>query len=171
MSRLIFLTGPARSGKSRRAVQLARNWGEAVVFVATYRATPGDEEMAQRVRRHRGARPAWRTLEAPADIAEALSGLHPPPSGVIIDCLTLWVGDRLASADEEILNAWSRQLASLQSCPWPAVVVANEVGWAPVPEDPDLRRFRDICGTLTQRTADVADEAWLLVAGCPLRLK
>jgi len=34
-----------------------------------------------------------------------------------------------------------------------------------------LRRFRDLAGWLGQRTAAAADEAWLLVAGCPLRLK
>ena len=51
------------------------------------------------------------------------------------------------------------------------VVVGNEVGWAPVPDSPLLRRFRDLAGWLGQRTAAAADEAWLLVAGCPLRLK
>lgn len=171
MSRLIFLTGPARSGKSRHAVQLAREWGDNVVFVATYRLGADDEEMAERVRRHRQARPPWRTLEAPADITEALGRVCPPPGGVIIDCLTLWIGDRLASPDEEVHQAWIRQLDAFRSWPWPVIVVANEVGWGPVPEKPALRRFRDLCGILAQRTSALADEAWLLVAGNALRLK
>lgn len=51
------------------------------------------------------------------------------------------------------------------------MVVGNEIGWAPVPEYPELRRFRDLAGTLGQVTAAAADEAWLMVAGCALRLR
>lgn len=66
MSQLIYLTGPVRSGKSRRAVELARAWGDHVVFVATYRPpTNTDAEMDERVRRHRAERPAWRTWRRP----------------------------------------------------------------------------------------------------------
>ena len=62
MADLIFLTGPVRSGKSRRAVEIAQGWGDGVVFVATYRSDTSDGEMTERVRRHRAERPAaWRT--------------------------------------------------------------------------------------------------------------
>ena len=90
MADLIFLTGPTRSGKSRRAVEIAQAWGDAVAFVATYRSDPSDAEMVERLRRHRAERPAaWRTLEAPADIAQALADLRPTPSGAVIDSLVL----------------------------------------------------------------------------------
>lgn len=171
MGRLVFITGPVRSGKSRRALELARTWGGQIVFVASWRPTPGDAEMAGRVRRHREERPAsWRTLEAPGDAAAALEQLTPPPSGVVFDCLTLWLSDRLDLADEAIVAAWDAQLARLSAAPWPCVIVGNEVGWSPVPEHPVTRRFRDLAGTLGQRTAAAADEAWLMVAGCPVRL-
>ena len=74
MADIIFITGPTRSGKSRRAVEIAQSWGEDVVFVATYRADPNDAEMAERIRLHRAERKrSWRTLEAPADIMQALA--------------------------------------------------------------------------------------------------
>jgi adenosylcobinamide kinase/adenosylcobinamide-phosphate guanylyltransferase len=172
MSHLVFLTGPVRSGKSRRAVELAKTWGEHVVFVATYRPPDHiDPEMDDRVRRHRAERPAWRTLEAPADIAAALQRLDTPPSGVLIDCLTLWTSDRFHLGDEDILANWNQQLAYFSEAPFPVVIVSNEIGWAPVPADHALRRFRDLVGTLGQRTAAASHEAWLLVAGCPVRLK
>lgn len=171
MSHLTYLTGPVRSGKSRRAVELARAWGDNVVFVATYRPDGDDAEMVERVRRHRAERPTWRTLEAPADIAAALAALRPAPSGVLLDCLTLWLGDRLEQSDDAIVAAWEDQLARWRAASWPMIVVGNEIGWSPVPEHPVLRRFRDLAGTLAQRTATAADEAWLMVAGCPLRLK
>jgi adenosyl cobinamide kinase/adenosyl cobinamide phosphate guanylyltransferase len=172
MSELIFLTGPVRSGKSRRAVEFARGWGESVVFVATYRVGDNDAEMADRVQRHRAERPhSWRTLEAPDDVAAALSALRPQPSGVVLDCLTLWASDRFAEGDVPLLDRWSAQLAFFRAAPFPVVIVSDEIGWTPVPADPALRRFRDIIGWLGQRTAAASSEAWLMVAGCPVRLK
>lgn len=53
MGKLIFLTGPVRSGKSRRAVELAQAWGDGVVFVATYRPDAADAEMRARVARRK----------------------------------------------------------------------------------------------------------------------
>ncbi|MCS6243686.1 MAG: bifunctional adenosylcobinamide kinase/adenosylcobinamide-phosphate guanylyltransferase [Opitutus sp.] len=189
MAHLTFLTGPVRSGKSRRAVELARSWGDDVVFVATYRPDPADAEMAERVRRHQAERPSWRTVLSPlprkaaaADqacvdagrvesLTDLLAALQPPPSGVVLDCLTLWLSDRLELTDAEILAEWDAVMAGLRELPFPSVVVGNEVGWSPVPDHPVLRRFRDLAGTLGQRTAAAADAAYLYVAGCAVTLK
>ncbi|MEA2829453.1 MAG: adenosylcobinamide kinase / adenosylcobinamide-phosphate guanylyltransferase [Bradyrhizobium sp.] len=172
MADLIFLTGPTRSGKSRRAVEIAQAWGDDVAFVATYRANPGDDEMVERVRRHRAERPAaWRTLEAPADIVEALEQLRPALLGAVIDSLVLWLADRLDHDDLHLIDAWEHQLDGFCAAPYPVIVVGDEIGWGPVPMDKDLRRFRDLAGLLGQRTAARAAEAWLMVAGCSVRLK
>lgn len=171
MSELIFITGPVRSGKSRRAVEQAGRWGSDTVFVATYNADTRDSEMMERVRRHRAERPAWRTLEAPADVAASLAALSPPPSGVILDCLTLWASARFADSDEAVITAWSAELSAFKAASWPSVIVSNELGWSLVPPEPQARRFRDLAGTLAQLTAAAADDVWLMIAGCPLRLK
>jgi adenosylcobinamide kinase / adenosylcobinamide-phosphate guanylyltransferase len=171
MSELIFITGPSRSGKSRRAVEQAERWGGEIVFVATYRADAGDLEMMERVRRHRAERPAWRTLDAPVDVAAALATLSPPPSGVILDCLTLWASARFEDTDEAITTVWSAQISEFRAAPWPAIIVSNELAWGLVPPEPQARRFRDLAGTLAQLTTAAATEVWLMVAGCPLRLK
>src|SRR5215510_15009702 len=66
-----LILGGARSGKSALAVQLARSSGLAVTFVAT--ATADDAEMAERIARHRAARPPnWRVVEVPVALAAAL---------------------------------------------------------------------------------------------------
>jgi adenosylcobinamide kinase / adenosylcobinamide-phosphate guanylyltransferase len=175
MGELTFITGPTRSGKSRRAVEQAKPWGIDAVFVATYSLGAQDPEMTERVRRHRAERPGWRTLEAPLeqplDISASLAALSPRPSGVIVDCLTLWAGARLGDSDEAITAAWSRQLSAFVAAPWPTIVVSNELGWSLVPTEPLARRFRDLAGTLAQLTTAAADQVWLMVAGCSLRLK
>lgn len=172
MGKLIYLTGPVRSGKSRRAVEIGQTWGEGVVFVATWRQVAGDAEMAERVRRHRAERPTyWRVLEAPRAVSDALAAMRPAPGGVVMDCLTLWLSDRMELSDAAIIADWEAELVRFRAAPWPMVVVGNEVGWSLVPEHAALRRFRDLAGSLAQRTAAAADEAWLYVAGCPVRLK
>lgn len=172
MANLHLITGPTRSGKSARSVEIARAWGDGVVFVATYPADPGDAEMVERVRRHRAERPeVWRTLEAPDDICEALAALDPPASGVIVDSIVLWLSVRLDLADDEILHLWQRQLDGLVAAPFPVVIVGDEIGWGPVPFDPVVRRFRDLLGLLGQQAAERADVAWLMVAGRHIVLK
>ncbi|MDR1011527.1 MAG: bifunctional adenosylcobinamide kinase/adenosylcobinamide-phosphate guanylyltransferase [Opitutaceae bacterium] len=178
MAKITFFTGPVRSGKSRRAVALATKWGPKTVFVATCRppmrgpgGVPPDPEMAERIRRHRDERPAWRVLEAPRDIAAALAALNPPPSGVILDCLTLWASDRLDRDDTSVIADWKQLLAHLHSAAYPVVIVSNEIGWAPVPSQPVLRRFRDLAGTLAQLTADAAGDVYLCAVGQALKLK
>ncbi len=178
MGELIFLTGPVRSGKSRRAVETATRFGDSVAFVATYKPDATDEEMAARLQRHRAERPrAWRTLEAPEDMAAALRGLDPAPSCALIDSLVTWLAAKMgygggpALDDEAILAAWDRELAAFRAAPWPVIVIGDEVGWSLVPMERELRRFRDLAGFLNQKTAAAATEAWLMVAGCPVRLK
>jgi adenosylcobinamide kinase/adenosylcobinamide-phosphate guanylyltransferase len=172
MAEIIYITGPTRSGKSRRAVEFAQAWGDDVVFVATYRADPNDAEMVERVRLHRAERPTtWRTLEAPPDIAQALGDLQPVPSAVVIDSLTLWLADRFDRDDAGLIAEWEHQLDRFSAASHPVVIVGDEIGWAPVPMDRAMRRFRDLAGLLGQRTAARATEAWLMVAGCGVRLK
>jgi adenosylcobinamide kinase/adenosylcobinamide-phosphate guanylyltransferase len=172
MAEIIFITGPTRSGKSRRAVEIAQAWGDDVVFVATYRSDADDAEMAERVRLHRAERPAkWRTLESPQDIAQTLGDLRPTPSGAVIDSLTLWLGDRFEQDDASLIAEWDHQLDCFGAASHPVIIVGDEIGWAPVPTDKALRRFCDLAGLLGQRTAARASEAWLMVAGCGVRLK
>ena len=178
MGELIFLTGPVRSGKSGRAVDIAARYGEDVAFVATYKPDPADGEMAARVERHRAERPrGWRTLEAPDCIAAALAALDPAPSAVLIDSLVTWLaaktgyGGGTALDDGAILAGWDRELAAFRAARFPVIVIGDEVGWSLVPMEREMRRFRDLAGFLNQRTAAAATEAWLMVAGCPIRLK
>src|SRR6185503_14956330 len=88
---LVLLLGGARSGKSRLAVRLARQRGGPVVFVAT--GEPGDDEMAERIARHRAERPpAWTTVEEPVALRDALAAA-PDGATVVVDCLSLWVAN------------------------------------------------------------------------------
>jgi len=133
-------------------------------------AQPLDAEMAARIAIHRAGRvaPGWTTIEAPHDLAGALTA-HPKVPA-IIDCLTLWVSN-LMLADADIAAETERLERTLGERVAPVVLVANEVGSGIVPDNAVARRFRDQQGLLNQRMASLADRVVLMVAGLPLTVK
>ena len=108
---LVFLLGGARSGKSALAVRLAERSGLPVTFVAT--AEAHDEEMAERIARHRAARPAgWTTIEEPVDLAGALDRVA-AGSCLVLDCVSLWVSNVLERGlDEAAISEQAEDVAA-----------------------------------------------------------
>ncbi len=167
---LVVLLGGARSGKSALAQRLASASDAAVTFIAT--AEPGDQEMADRIARHRAVRPAsWTTVEEPLDLVGALAAA-PVHACVIVDCLTLWIanamgfGSSAEEIEEQAVSAAS--LAAARNAP--TIVVSNEVGMGVVPATELGRAFRDLQGRVNRRFCDVSDRAALVVAGQALEL-
>ncbi|MGH2711637.1 MAG: bifunctional adenosylcobinamide kinase/adenosylcobinamide-phosphate guanylyltransferase [Actinomycetota bacterium] len=167
---LTLLLGGARSGKSSLAGRMAGEMGEEVVVVVTGSAR--DEEMAERIRRHRAERPpTWRTIEEPEDLVRALSTAPPDPP-MIVDCLTLWIANGMeAGWHDAELEERSRRAAEIASArPGPTFAVSNEVGWGIVPVNVLARRFRDVLGRTNQLWAEAAERTLLMVAGRVLPL-
>lgn len=188
---ITLVLGGARAGKSAWAERLAASSGRAVLFLAT--ATAGDDEMAVRIAAHRAARhPAWRTVEAPLDLVSAVRAHARPGDALLVDCLTLWVSnrmlERLGRADPDALpeTAWRRLeadleadlltdldalLATTRTIGAAVILVSNEVGLGVVPASPLGRRYRDVLGRVNQAAARAADRVTLMVAGLPMELR
>jgi len=179
MGKLILVLGGARSGKSSFAQRVAQErGGDRVVYVAT--AEAGDEEMQERIEKHRQSRPAaWHTLEAPRDVAAAILAHARDAQVVLVDCLTLLVSNLLVEADDpfasEVEGSVAVEVDALAACSETLaadlIVVSNEVGMGLVPPYPLGRAFRDIVGRANQDLARQAHEVYLLVAGLPMTLK
>lgn len=164
---LAFVTGGVRSGKSIAAVEAAFHSGLPVVFVAT--ATAGDDEMIERIARHRLERPAhWTTVEAPRKVAEAVAAAD-ADACVVVDCLSLWITNELLADETMAVEALDLMVDDLLSAcanrGGPTIVVSNEVGAGIVPANRLGRSFRDLLGRANQRVAAAADQAHLTVAG------
>jgi len=166
---LTLLLGGARSGKSSLAVEIARASGVPVVFVATGEA--GDEEMANRIARHRAGRPAeWTTVEEPRQLAAALGATNDEVC-VVVDCLSLWVANVLDRPAESV-EAEAAEAARLAAARrGRTVAVSNEVGMGVVPATPAGRTYRDILGRVNAIWAAAAADAYLVVAGRALPLE
>jgi adenosylcobinamide kinase/adenosylcobinamide-phosphate guanylyltransferase len=166
-ARLTLVLGGARSGKSRYAESLITALPPPWIYVATAEAR--DAEMAERIAAHQARRgTGWRTLETPRDIVGALAARGKTP--LLVDCLTLWLSNALL-AGSDIDAEVERLDDALTQVTAPLVLVANEVGFGIVPDNPLGRRFRDAQGRLNQRIAARADRVVLVVAGLPLTIK
>jgi adenosylcobinamide kinase / adenosylcobinamide-phosphate guanylyltransferase len=167
--RLTLVLGGARSGKSRHAESvITASAPPPWIYVATAQAL--DAEMTERIAHHRGRRGAgWQTVEAPHDLAAAIAAA-PPDAALLLDCLTLWLTNRmLAEAHIEAdTDALEKALARRRG---PTVLVSNEVGSGVVPDNALARRFADLQGRLNQRIAARAERVVLVVAGLPLIVK
>jgi adenosylcobinamide kinase/adenosylcobinamide-phosphate guanylyltransferase len=166
---IIYVTGGARSGKSRFAHERARQLSDSPVYVATARIW--DDDFGQRVQRHRDERgPEWTTYESERELHQL------PLAGrvVVIDCVTLWLTNLFMAHDtdiEQTLAAIKADLDKLKKIPATLLIISNEIGMG-LHADTELgRKFTDLQGWTNQYVAALADEAIFMVSGLPLRLK
>ncbi len=160
----ILLLGGARSGKSALAVRWALALGgPRVSFIATARAI--DDEMRQRIARHRAQRPpAWESREAPRAVADALLRARHPV--VVIDCLTLLVANALLEeGPTAVTEEVEALLHALRAGDKTVLLVSNEVGLGIVPDNPLARAYRDMLGWANQQMRAMATRTYFLVAG------
>jgi adenosylcobinamide kinase/adenosylcobinamide-phosphate guanylyltransferase len=180
---IIFITGAARSGKSRFAESLARTHGGRVAYVPTAQVTDG--EMRRRVSIHRARRPAeWDTVECPGALADALGQACAEHDVVLVDCLTVYLSRLLPMIEGDILPLEAEEEAethmegellaivdTVRASEAATIIVSNEVGSGVVPAFPAGRLYRDLVGRANQHLVEAADFAYLVVAGVPLDLK
>ena len=181
LARSEFILGGQRSGKSRRAEELARQWMAAdtahrAVLIATGQAW--DDEMRERIARHRHDRalrvPGMATVEVPRALAEALRAHTDPHTLVVVDCLTLWLTHLLMPVDGAPLDAQapaSELCQAIAQAGGPVVLVGNEIGLGVIPMGREVRAFVDALGRLNQQVAATCERVTLMAAGLPLTLK
>lgn len=195
-----LILGGQRSGKSRRAELLARDWlaqspGHQAVMIATAQAW--DNEMVQRIARHQQDRaervPGMLTVEEPINLGEAIQIYSQPQTLVVVDCLTLWLTNLLMPHEdaensakssendlEKALNVPSDQqiraqaatlLIAIENAPGPVILVGNEIGLGVIPMGRETRDFVDALGRLNQEVAAACGRVTFMAAGLPLTLK
>lgn len=178
MKKIIFITGPVRSGKSHFALELAKRFKKQVTFIATCppageAGLPKDREMKQRIRLHKASRPKnWQTVEETIDLSLALSKAK-FGNIVVVDCITLWISNQLLNGlkEKDILKNAKKFINAVKKKRNSIIIVSNEVGWGIVPENKLARMFRDIIGNVHKEVARSSDEVYLVVSGVPLKIK
>lgn len=185
-----LILGGQRSGKSRRAEMLARDWlaqspQHQAVMIAT--AQPWDAEMRERIARHRQDRaervPGMATVEEPLNLAQAITQHSGARTLIVVDCLTLWLTNWLMPAGA--LETYKQNeapalypqaqaamlLGAIEASAGPLVLVGNEIGLGVIPLGRETRAFVDNLGRLNQDVAAACERVTFMAAGLPLTLK
>ena len=195
-----LIIGGQRSGKSRRAELLARDWlaqssARKAVMIAT--ATAWDDEMRQRIVRHQVDRaervPGMTTVEEPANLGEVIQTYSEPQTIVVVDCLTLWLTNLLMPhedaensseilikeqkrasnkyLDQEVQAQADTLLIAIKNASGPVILVGNEIGLGVIPMGRETRDFVDALGRLNQEVAAACERVTFMAAGLQLTLK
>lgn len=185
MSKIVLVTGGARSGKSNFAEKLCIDQNNSTAYIAT--SIPFDDEMKDRVKKHKESRPQnWNTYEIYKDIYSIIKEISNKHETVILDCVTLLVNNLMFTYDMDIDKANQEQINELEKYIKDQVkklieeikktnlyfvVVTNELGMAVVPDNKLSRVYTDIVGRINQQIASQSDEVYFVVSGIPMKIK
>lgn len=195
--KLIYVTGGAKSGKSKFAedLLLSLNSGkEKNIYLATSKVF--DEEMEMKVLIHKERRQdKWETIESYKDFYETLKsafveeksqGERVFKNNMLVDCLTNMVSNiifedltidwekptkkQLQSCDRRVEKEVLSLIENLEKFNY-VVIVSNELGMGIVPATPLGRYFREIAGKMNQLIAEKSDDVYFVVSGIPMKIK
>jgi adenosylcobinamide kinase/adenosylcobinamide-phosphate guanylyltransferase len=169
MSHITFITGGARSGKSRFAQEMAEQRSENPVYLATARVW--DDDFRKRIERHRNDRGShWINIEEEKQLSST------PVDGkiVLLDCITLWLTNIFFDNGFDMRKSLAEAKAEwghFETKEMDLIVVSNELGMGVHPVEESARKFADLQGWINQHIAAMADEAYLMVSGIPVKIK
>lgn len=186
MGKSILITGGARSGKSSFAEKLAKELGGRILYIAT--AIPFDEEMKDRIRRHKESRPPeWDTFEAYKNLGREIEEKGKEYDVILLDCITVMITNifieypeidfenpdfsKVENVENEIRREIEGLAEGIKNTDANVILVTNELGCGIVPENLFTRVFRDISGRVNQYIAYSCDEVYVTICGLPLKLK
>jgi adenosylcobinamide kinase/adenosylcobinamide-phosphate guanylyltransferase len=166
---MIFITGGARSGKSRYAQELALRSSDRPVYVATARVW--DDNFRERIDRHRQERDErWTSLEE----EKYISRLPLDGKVAVIDCVTLWITNFFTDTHYDIdacLEACRKEIDALVQQDAVLLVISNEIGMGLHADTEAGRKFTDLQGWVNQYIAAKADQVFFMISGIPLTVK
>ena len=193
---LIFVTGGAKSGKSKFAEEMLlklNNGKQKNIYLAT--SLIFDEEMKEKIRLHKKRRKNdWFTVETYKNFENELNNFFENndkiKNNILVDCLTNMITNiifenqnidwdnfekKLYIQTLEKLNKDVEhsviELLNVADQFENAIIVSNELGMGLVPSYPLGRYFREIAGKMNQIVAETADEVYLVVSGIPMKIK
>lgn len=184
MGKIIYITGGAKSGKSKFAEKMVEEIGEKINYIATL--TCFDDEMKEKVKIHKDRRnEKYKTIEAYKNFDIIFENIDEKET-ILLDCLTNMVSNLIfeenidfdknlkinkEKLDIKIKKEVENLIKVLKKHKGISVIVSNELGMGIVPVYPLGRYFRDIAGEINQYVAEKSDEVYLTVSGIPMKIK
>ena len=166
LSKIIFITGGTKSGKSEFAEYLGRQI-EKITYIALSELRTDDVNWQKKILQHRKRRPKEWDLVETNNLINALNSVQGP---VLIDSIGGFIMESINKNDEE----WDKKiyllLELLQVRENTTLIVGEQVGWSLVSEYEIGNKYIERLGNLQKKITKISQENWLTLNGRALRL-
>ncbi|WP_144549928.1 bifunctional adenosylcobinamide kinase/adenosylcobinamide-phosphate guanylyltransferase [Bacillus sp. X1(2014)] len=183
-SKLIFITGGVRSGKSsfaeKTAIEMASKTGGRLSYLAT--GVASDSEMKERIKKHQQDRltgaSEWKTYEQSVQIGKIENEFN-AEDVVLLDCLTTLLNNELFSSeqkwDERFLTTVKDTIligiTSILERVGTMLIVSNEVLYESLLGNEMVFKYGRLLGQIHQYLVREADQVYIVEAGIPIVMK
>ena len=167
---IYLITGGERSGKSSYAENLAKEFSDKPMYVAT--ARKWDDDFQKRIDRHQNDRDErWINIEKEKHLSEIdFSG-----KVAVVDCVTLWLTNFFVDTKNDISLCLEQAKAEIDTVAnqenTTIIIVTNEIGMGLHADTAVGRKFTELQGWMNQYIAATADTVVLMVSGIPVTIK
>ena len=161
----ILYFGGQKSGKSTLAEEKTLEIKmKKPYYLATYDNSFNDEEMNERVLKHKNQRKEnFITIEEPLNLVSKIK----KDNTYLIDCISMWILNNINNNEESLI----KQLDEIKKIDANIVFVLNDVNSGVIPFDKESRKFIDLTGLIGQKLASFCDEVYEVKLGLSQRLK
>ena len=166
LSKIIFITGGTKSGKSEFAEYLGRKI-EKITYIALSEPRLDDFNWQKKILQHRKRRPKeWKLVET----NNLINALKTVKGSVLIDSIGGFIMESINKNDEE----WDKKiyllLDLLQVRKNTTLIVGEQVGWSLVSEYEIGNKYIERLGNLQKKITKISKENWLTLNGRALKL-
>ena len=166
LSKIIFITGGTKSGKSEFAEYLGRKV-QNITYIALSESRPEDASWQKKIIQHRKRRPKeWELVET-SDLMSALLNEKGP---VLIDSIGGFIMENINIDDDE----WEKKnyllLDLLNERKNTTLIVGEQVGWSLVSEYAIGNKYIERLGHLQKKITKISQENWLTLNGRAISL-
>ena len=166
LSKIIFITGGTKSGKSEFAEYLGKKI-KKLTYIALSELRKGDENWQKKILNHRKRRPSnWELIET----TNLINTLKSEKGPVLIDSIGGFIMENININDDEWFIKVNLLLDLLKKRVNTTLIVGEQVGWSLVSEYEIGNKYIERLGDLQKRITRISRENWLTVNGRAIRL-
>ena len=166
LSKIIFITGGTKSGKSEFAEYLGKKISK-ITYIALSEPRPGDITWEKKVLQHRLRRPKdWELVET----NNLISTLNNQTGPLLVDSIGGFIMENINKNDKEWNLKIYLLLDILQNRENTTLIVGEQVGWSLVSEYEIGNKYIERLGDLQKKITRISQDNWLTLNGRAIKL-
>ena len=166
LSKIIFITGGTKSGKSEFAEHLAKK-SNYMTYIALSEKRTKDETWHKKISIHRKRRPKnWKTIET----TNLLSILNFEIGPILIDSIGGFVMESINKEDKVWFIKMNSLINLLKKRKSKTFIVGEQVGWSLVSEYKIGNTYIERIGELQKSITKISKDNWLAINGRAIKI-